>query len=797
MAQPSLETPRRARRSLFTRIAPAALALTFATWAGTQANASEAGRLAINNKLADFKAQTFNSSTTAQTTLTATADDLINAVVSVLLTNNSIPVEEVAEGALRAVTISGVQTARKDKDKVADRLVDAIVRLMDPNDTARIALVVDKVAGVNNNGAPNFQSKVELTISTRAAVAAAALRLATGANAGNNIAAASIKYIKTPPATDPANIKNVENFAVGALNLVGNNASQVKSFVDGIFDSGALVDDAASRQTYTFEIAKKLKNLPAVGETIGAAAQATGLSDSGVTSLANAALADAKLVKAAAFIVSSTADELDTTSKSQFAQTLAGTQTKIDIKGQIAAGAINAGLDSEAVGILDAVRTAGNITAAKDLVTYGVAAGTGNTGEKIRLISDNIANQLPDDASRTSLGTGLVKNVATLNPYAAGNVATGIFSHITGDKTVFAQNLAKAAPTNGTAVGAVAAAVADLLPNGQEVALSASIIKVAAKAATSVAQQVSALAQVTDRVAFAKNLVLASPTASSPITVGVSQTAPQLADTIVDGVVLLVDGKGKSPFKANAAKIAGDVAYAVDVEKAADIATKVSSRFTLTGAGVNDLKLSQASTLASALAKAVNTQPRVSTANRADELGEIAASIVSQVLGKSGTDSKGLANESKLVASIGTSIIKALSTKAAQASTTLAADQRAAGDIAGSIAQVIALAAVDPDGSGPLVALISAAQRDALLASGGTLEKTLSKAVGKNYQTASAVNPTTVLVAFADVRQAVANNPNNPIVPGSEPIGTNGTATKVGKYEIGSVNDPETPHTNI
>ena len=85
----------------------------------------------------------------------------------------------------------------------------------------------------------------------------------------------------------------------------------------------------------------------------------------------------------------------------------------------------------------------------------------------------------------------------------------------------------------------------------------------------------------------------------------------------------------------------------------------------------------------------IQAKPGVKTTNRMDELGEIAASIVKNILGKNGTDTKALSTESKLISVIGTAILKTLSKTPLSDKRDLKADQTEARDIAGSIAQTI------------------------------------------------------------------------------------------------------------
>ena len=182
--------------------------------------------------------------------------------------------------------------------------------------------------------------------------------------------------------------------------------------------------------------------------------------------------------------------------------------------------------------------------------------------------------------------------------------------------------------------------------------------------------------------------------------------------------------------------------------------------------------------LATSLAKAIQSKVAVTTLNRIDELGEITAALTAAVLGKNGTDVKGLAAEAKLLTAIGSAVLKALSVKptlnnefgtAAQralvADDTFKADKTAAFDIAGSIAQTIKDAAT--------AAVISNAQRDALIGTAGTqgsLEKAFLKLAGK----VGSPEHTAVIQAFDDVISGAG-------------------ATK---FENGSVNDPETDTKN-
>ncbi len=807
IASRNLQIPSPQWPSRLARFAPAIVALSL-SWSASSAFATpQQGQTAINNQLANFF-QNQNVGTVQKTTLTATADELIAAVAAALINGTSNAVD-LAGGALLAATPPGktVAVVRADKDKVAGRLVSTILASVDPTATTTIGNVLGEALSANDLGSTT-QNKLELTSAGRALAVAAALKFATAANAGSTIADKALAVVSNSALLPAANTTALQAFTIATLKSVGANTNEVKSFVSRVIN--APTDVVADNQTFVINVAKGvIINPSAAGEVIGGAA--VGRSDTGngsITTLAQAAISNPALAKAIAQIAGSTAAEYLGT-KASFAADLAVNQTKAATRGLIAAGVIHAAANVETNGILSAARGA-NVTAINDVILFGSAAVTNNTGEKARLITVNVATPL-DDLNRTKLGAAMVKVVAVTTPEAAGNVTQGLLDvapSFAGDKTFLAQNLAKAAPTNNIAVGSIAATVAaatGFATVDQKAKLAADVIKVASKAATGVAMKVSALSQITDQADFAKRLALLARTSASAIAVGVSQTAPTKAESITSAVVLLADPlTGKALNVAIAPTIAGAVALSVDVEKAADIAFTLSGEMTATGVTAigapKKLKLSQATTLATAVAKAINTKPFVTTSNRSDEFGELAASIVGQVLGKSAGATQAVkdAAEFKLITAIGTAVIKALAAKQTPNNANLAADQREAADIAGSIAQTIA------------VSSLADAQKKVLLgitltgtATVGALEKALTAAVANlpkraaNVPSVVTANKDAVTAAFLAVRTAYNLNPANPIVSGTEGIGTNGVATKVGKYEIGSVNDPETPVLNI
>jgi len=184
--------------------------------------------------------------------------------------------------------------------------------------------------------------------------------------------------------------------------------------------------------------------------------------------------------------------------------------------------------------------------------------------------------------------------------------------------------------------------------------------------------------------------------------------------------------------------VAGAVGLAVDVEQAAMIGQKLAS---LMGKTNTIVKLSSASSIASALAKAITTKPSTPVSgvdttvrNRIDELSELAGSMISGLVGKnfdastSSSATKKTSAEVSAITSISNAIVKALSkTLLADAGNNKIDLKDAVNQVAGSIAQAIkANTTIDA----------FAGLKDALLGAAGvkgSLQKSLEKTVGSKF----------------------------------------------------------------
>jgi hypothetical protein len=354
------------------------------------------------------------------------------------------------------------------------------------------------------------------------------------------------------------------------------------------------------------------------------------------------------------------------------------------------------------------------------------------------------------------------------------------------------------------------------------VTLASSLIRAAPKAIYPVAARASKNLENSQLSLFAEGLALQIATTKEQVTqiaVGVAMNAPSNVGLLTKNLVLMTRttterGKSvtKTPFVASAEAIAGGVARAVSVESAADIAQQLVSTVSATSA----ITFKEVQEIASSVALAINQKgPAVAvpgvnrpdpvrTYNRVDELGELAAVLVGSVLGKSQTQNA----EFALIKAIGTNILSALTRgrspeglyESADATPSIAADGRyvsAAADIIGCIAQVISYSSAISETQKMFLlrsqsSLGSASREETLekaLIESALLRSTLTGAAKTNYQNV-------LLGVFKEVREAGIGN----LVAGEEKVGQNGIraadSVLTGKYEIGSVNDPETPVNN-
>lgn len=399
------------------------------------------------------------------------------------------------------------------------------------------------------------------------------------------------------------------------------------------------------------------------------------------------------------------------------------------------------------------------------------------------------------EGARQNLAADLAKGLTT-NYAAAGAAVQGVVR----------QSLAKFAhPTDGDALNQI----------GNIVGLA---VKAAPKAAVNIALKVAHDSVIQSSYSNSKTSSdLAAAFASNPnvatANAGAVAAGVSLADTAHSGVITAAVINAPAPTaalfaarQAAALTIANTVAINVDVEAIGLVAQSVGALLQpaknvdgTTNASKLP-KLTTIGTLATSLAKAINTKPLVNWDNRVDELNELAAELTKQYLTKAGVANSGVpdgvdANSataqtaelkalSSGLASIGTSIFKAASAKLLADSLNNAADLKdIAEGVSGAIAQVLA------NSSLPL------ATRDFLLnkatsGQAGYLLKLLE--TGAKTFAGSADN------AFAAVALTKSGS-NYGTVTGTvlRYDGTLGKYEIGANYETGNVNASETPVKNL
>lgn len=689
-----------ALRSLCAKcIAPAIAAMVFAATGG-EAFASLAGQQAIEQKLTPQYIPTLKVNTSV---LKAKPADLLLAISLVLQdTNVNLTAEEVAAGALE--TEGGKY--RADKDKLAGQVIAtaAAARNLSNNGPA-LALLAKTVFSVNGSD-PVVKSR--LTAAGQAGAVAGALKAAGSASLGNNI---GLSIASVAPSGDTA-VKLLLTNTVTALGTSAPAAAgTLTNFVDGLFDANAVV--AANREGFTKGVADAVaaKSAASAGAVFGglvlnnpAGAYTTDLQKQ--TLLSNL-FTDTKVTKAFGEIVANVA--ATATDKVTLSQHLNGGTSSATLKPLITQGLLRAAssgtIATEVNGIIDGA----GVIADKAKFAAIAAVGTGGNAAKVTAIASKLAGGL-DVTKKTAVGLAVITALGSASPADAKSATFGVFDSTGGGfgdnvaRQKFGTDIVGKLKTYASA-GYVAAGIVerDTNQNAQEAATVAGALMLkGTKAATDIAQQVSSLAIAGSKLTFADTLADTAPKFVQNVAVGLS-----LADITNTGLItanaIKHNGLLDKVTIAKAATIASAVASAVDEEQISQIAKEVSSLMVVAPTSTQPVKLSLISTLATGLAKAIQTKPGVTNFNRMDELGEVAASLTAGAINKNTSDTKGLAAEAKLIATIGTSILKSLNKVATlpgnpnsntnasliTRTQTFKADLWEARDIAGSIAQTI------------------------------------------------------------------------------------------------------------
>jgi len=726
---------------------PAAAALVFAATGGHAFAAVSDGVTAIENKLTPQFIPTLKAPTT---TVKAKAADLLLAISLAL--QDSSQTAATAEDIASAALAAELGKVRADKDKIAGQII-ATIAASKNLDAATLAKVA---AAVFNSNSTDPNVKHRLSAAGQAAAVVGALKSAGSASAGNNIG----NQIAQVYTGDLATLFGNTLKALGKT-TTSTVAATFENYVNGTFTQ----KPAQATEAFVAGVADKV----AATNPVGVGALYGGLvlnnpggafdSDPEIQTLLTDVLADKKLPKAVGEIIANAAVGVTPAGKVSLSQSL-NTGRTAPTQALITQGLLRAGTAADVSGILGA-----SAIAALDPLKYGavLVTGTGADLQKVDAIVDNLTAKVGSDVKKqTTFGIAVINAVSLSNPAAAETAAKSIFDgaafvNSPGTREQFGKDtVGKIKTYAGAGYVVVAIVKADPTQTVDRAAFLAGEMMVKGnKAATEIAHQVSALAATGDKIVFATKLANNAPTKVQDVAMGVSITDPLQAGAITAAAVTHNPAVDKASL-AKAATIGAAVAGVVDEEATADIGQALANVMSDKGTTANKpVKLSLAATLATGLAKALQSKPGVKLANRMDELGELAAAMTQKVLGKSTTD----AAQAKLIATIGSNILKALSKTPALSDNpnplanpshlvavtqTLKADLWEARDIAGSIAETIFR---DPT--------LTAGQKTALLGTGidtaanqGPLLSAFLKLAGKK----GSATYQAVIQAFVDVR---------------------------------------------
>ena len=699
-------------RILSRHIAPAVIALSL--MAANSAMADAAGVTLINSKLATIPG--IKASTTVAT---AKSNDLLHALCLALDTlppgATGAQVAAIVESALQ---VDGAGKKRGDKDKIAGQVIATAIANNNITDASVIATVTKAVFNVNSGN-----TAAALTATGKAVALSGAIKAASPA-----VALAVGQELGGSGATEfGGSAAEAGKLLADTSKALGTSAAKSAAAFES-FSQGFLTDElaAADRKTQAETAAAAVaSSIPAAAGSIlgGYIASLGAQTNSQLLTAAQGYVANSKLAKALGEVIAATTETH--TDKTALFNGLSANQ-KDAAKALIAQGVLRAGSAADVNAVMDAY-LAGVTDRSKIAAT--VATGNGDSEAKLAAIVTKLANN-QDATKAAGIGAGVISGIGALNPESADAAITALIQAGTLFTTADSRNalgVAIAPKVKAySAVGFMAAGIAELnitaspaTANATAVATANAIMSKASKAATDVAYRTAALSGVADKKAFAVTLATTNPKFALNAAVGASLADESQAGDITAAVIPL----GKTSI-AKAPVIAAAVASAVGEERATEVAAKVGALVSETGTVAGKpLKVATIKTLATALGKAIQAKPGVSTGNRGDELGEIAALLTNSLIqaygGNAVADAKKIAARDKAIIALGSAVMSVLSKKPVEESKALLADLSVAEDIAGSIALTIHSAG------------LPALQRNALFATGGALEKAFVKGGGK------------------------------------------------------------------
>ena len=751
---------------LVSRIAPVVAALSFFTAGSAQADS--AGVTALNAKLATIPGMKVGT-----TVATAKAADLFYALTLALNDPSVLPsnatATQFANLVESALQLDGAGKFRKDSSKIAGQVIATAIANNNITDGAVIGLITERILNVNAGN-----TKAALTPAGKGFALAGALK-AAGPNAAGLIGSELGGVTAGDFSGTTADVGILLSNTAKALGTSAANAAKsVEAFVTTFLNEELTTDADRKAQAEAAAVVVAAKTPAAAGSILGGYIGTLATpSDATLQTAAQDYVTNSKLAKALGDILAYTMN--NHSDKDALFTTLA---TGRKDGALIAQGLLRAGSTSEATATIaafiattpDRVKTAGI-----------VAAGSGDDEAKLATIVSAISTGtgIDDLRARPAIGSAVISAIAALNPEAADAVVralidTGAYASDTARNTLGATIAPKV--KSFSAVGYMAAGIAEEnISHGTAaptaaVATAVAVMAKSAKAATDIAYRTAQISGVTDKTAYAVSLANAAPKFSLNAAVGASLADQSLAGAITKAVINHAPATDKGTV-AKAAVIAGAVATAVDEERAADIAFSVGELVSVKGTGVGrPVKESAFKALATALGKAIQSKPGVTTENRGDELEEVAALLTKGIIdafGAAPTEAKVAAARDKAILGVGTTILKLLAKGYKDISKTVTpiANQTSADGIIGSIALTVR------SGIGSSAALLTA---------GAGLEKALVKLAGAK----GSANLANANQALVDVRAGLAAAVTGP------------NAFEDGTLGIADLNDKETDKRN-
>jgi hypothetical protein len=300
-----------------------------------------------------------------------------------------------------------------------------------------------------------------------------------------------------------------------------------------------------------------------------------------------------------------------------------------------------------------------------------------------------LITNLANDTARNNFATAVARSTSALGPSVGYLAKTIADANTTGQEAQTAAAIIRAAPL---ATVNIAQRVSELNVVQPQTVIDGSLTRNGSTPATTLGQRSDDALSVNDD--FAATVASLVPAQATNIAVGTSITDPNHSEFIASRVI------GTNATTIELAHLtAYNVAKAVDEENAAWIGARLAALATQTGRNAENrltIRTAQIPQIASFLGLAIQQKPGVTTANRADELSEIASSMVAGLIGKIATGSNPTAalinSEAALINSVFTSVLATLSKADQVRSHTLLADQSFAPDLAGSVMLTVRLA---------------------------------------------------------------------------------------------------------